>query len=60
MDKEITLSEGFHHTVADILDYCVANDTDSVTLTMESKETAIEIDMAFRVRRKQHVESDQV
>lgn len=57
MDK-ITVREGFTQTIADILKYCLDNNTDSISLGIELSTTIIEIDMTFRAKRKTNVESD--
>lgn len=55
---EITVKEGFNQTIADILKYCLDNNTDSISLDIELSTIIIEIDMTFRTKRKTNVECE--
>ena len=50
---DVELSEGFHKTIADILEICVAGNTDSCQVEVEVKEDVkILIDMKFAIKNK--------
>lgn len=47
MDKEF--SEGFQRDIADLLEYCMENRTDSVALVFNYDETKLKIDIIFSI-----------
>ena len=50
---DVELSEGFHKTIADILDLCVAGNTDNCQIEVEVREgVELLIDMKFTVKNK--------
>ena len=54
---DIELSEGFYKTIADILDYCVEEHTDSCSIKMNVNEnTDIKINMNFGIEQKENGE----
>lgn len=48
MTKEF--SPEFQHYIAELLELCMENQTDSVTITMNYGDKDLDIDMTFRVR----------
>lgn len=44
-----SFSPGFQEDIADLLDICMENGTDTITMTMSYKEADLDIDMTFRV-----------
>lgn len=49
-EEEITISEGFMKTTADILERCMLGKTNNTTITIEVNGQVLEIDMTFRIR----------
>ena len=47
MNKDF--SEGFMHDIADLLEYCVENKTDSLELNFEINGTKLQVDIAFSI-----------
>lgn len=53
---DIELSEGFQKTIADILDLCVAGNTDNCQIEVEVREgVKLLIDMKFTVKNKEKI-----
>lgn len=48
MDKEF--SEGFLHDMADLLEYCVENKTDSLELHFNINGNELKVDITFSTR----------
>ncbi len=48
-DNEKEFSPEFQTDIADLLDMCVAHNTDCITLTFKYDEYDLDIDMTFRV-----------
>lgn len=59
MDNEILsnkeFSPGFQHDVADLLEMCMDNQTDNITIDMEYPKGILEIDMTFKVIPKNEI-----
>jgi len=49
-EEEITLSEGFMKTMADILERCMLGKTNGTTISFEVNGKVLEIDMTFRIK----------
>lgn len=49
MDKDF--SEGFMRDIADLLEYCVENKTDSLELNFDINGTELQVDIAFSIRK---------
>ena len=47
-------SPGFQHDIADLLELCSENETDSLTIDMEYPTGVLEVDLTFRVIPKEH------
>ena len=50
---EKAFSPGFQHDIADLLDICMENQTDNITIDMEYPSGFLEIDLTFRVKGKE-------
>ncbi len=44
-----SFSPGFQQDIADLLDICMENGTDTITITMGYEKADLDIDMTFRV-----------
>ena len=51
-------SEGFMQDIADLLEYCVENKTDSVELNFEINGTKLQVDIAFSIGKKVGLNDD--
>ena len=51
---EKAFSPGFQHDIADLLELCLENETDSLTIDLEYPKGTIEVDLTFRVIPKEH------
>lgn len=59
MDNETLSSKefspGFQHDIADLLELCMDNKTDNITIDMEYPKGILEIDMTFKVIPKNEI-----
>ena len=55
-DKEF--SPEFKRDIAELLEKCMENETDSLSITMNCGEFDLDIDMTFRVYRHKEVEHE--
>lgn len=51
---EKAFSPGFQHDIADLLDLCMENKTDNLTIDLEYPTGVLEVDLTFRVIPKEH------
>ena len=51
-------SPEFQRDIADLLEICMENETDNITITMNYGEHDLNIDMTFRVYRHKEVEHE--
>ena len=51
---EKAFSPGFQHDIADLLELCSENETDSLTIDLEYPTGVLEVDLTFRVIPKEH------
>ena len=56
MNKEF--SPGFQRDIADLLEVCMENQTDSITITMNYGKNDLDIDMTFRVYQHEGEEEE--
>lgn len=47
---EKAFSPEFQHDIADLLELCIENQTDSITIDLEYPRGILEVDMTFRVK----------
>lgn len=48
-----TFSPGFQNDIADLLEICMENQTDSITIDMEYPKGTLEVEMNFKVIPKE-------
>lgn len=56
MNKEF--SPEFQHDIADLLEVCMENQTDSITITMNYGKHDLDIDMTFRIYQHEGEEEE--
>lgn len=54
-----SFSPGFQQDIADLLDICMENGTDTITITMGYEKADLDIDMTFRVVPHKGAEHDE-
>jgi hypothetical protein len=56
MDKEMIthkeFSPGFQHDIADLLELCVDNKTDNITIDLDYPTATLEVELTFRIHPK--------
>ncbi len=53
LKTEKSFSPEFQHELLDLVEMCVDNHTDGLTLTFEYPHGSIEVEMAFKVKAKE-------